>query len=62
MLVNRSMPASNVVPVLVYEDVGEAVEWRSVSKTRTATTSVPGSTARGFCSLQRTTPSGRGNG
>lgn len=27
MLVNRSMPASNVVPVLVYEDVGEAVEW-----------------------------------
>ncbi len=27
MLVNRSMPSSTVIPVLVYEDVGEAVEW-----------------------------------
>jgi uncharacterized glyoxalase superfamily protein PhnB len=27
MLVNRSMPTSTVIPVLVYEDVGEAIEW-----------------------------------
>lgn len=27
MLTNRSMPASTVIPVLVYEDVAEAVEW-----------------------------------
>jgi uncharacterized glyoxalase superfamily protein PhnB len=27
MLANRSMPSSTVVPVLVYEDVNEAVEW-----------------------------------
>jgi uncharacterized glyoxalase superfamily protein PhnB len=27
MLSNRSMPQSTVVPVLVYEDVAEAVEW-----------------------------------
>jgi uncharacterized glyoxalase superfamily protein PhnB len=27
MLVNRSMPTATVIPVLVYEDVGEAVEW-----------------------------------
>jgi uncharacterized glyoxalase superfamily protein PhnB len=29
MLANRSMPASTVIPVLVYEDVAEAVEWLS---------------------------------
>lgn len=27
MIVNRSAPASTVVPVLVYEDVSEAIEW-----------------------------------
>jgi uncharacterized glyoxalase superfamily protein PhnB len=27
MLTNRSMPTSTVIPVLVYEDVPEAVEW-----------------------------------
>jgi uncharacterized glyoxalase superfamily protein PhnB len=27
MLVNRSMPAATVIPVLAYEDVGQAVEW-----------------------------------
>ena len=27
MLANRSMPSSTVIPVLVYEDVSEAVEW-----------------------------------
>ena len=27
MLTNRSMPTSPVIPVLAYEDVGEAVEW-----------------------------------
>jgi len=27
MLVNRSMPPCTVIPVLVYEDVGEAIEW-----------------------------------
>jgi uncharacterized glyoxalase superfamily protein PhnB len=27
MVENRSMPSSTVVPVLVYEDVDEAVEW-----------------------------------
>jgi uncharacterized glyoxalase superfamily protein PhnB len=27
MLSNRSMPAVTVIPVLVYEDVAEAVEW-----------------------------------
>jgi uncharacterized glyoxalase superfamily protein PhnB len=27
MLQNRSMPACTVIPVLVYEDVAEAVEW-----------------------------------
>jgi uncharacterized glyoxalase superfamily protein PhnB len=27
MLANRSMPTSTVIPVLMYEDVGEAVEW-----------------------------------
>jgi uncharacterized glyoxalase superfamily protein PhnB len=27
MLVNRSMPSSTVIPVLVYEDVDDAVEW-----------------------------------
>lgn len=27
MLSNRSMPASTVIPVLAYEDVGAAVEW-----------------------------------
>jgi len=27
MLTNRSMPASPVIPVLAYEDVGEAVAW-----------------------------------
>jgi uncharacterized glyoxalase superfamily protein PhnB len=27
MLVNRSMPTSTVIPVLVYDDVGEAIEW-----------------------------------
>ncbi len=26
-VVNRSAPASTVVPVLVYEDVGKAIEW-----------------------------------
>jgi uncharacterized glyoxalase superfamily protein PhnB len=29
MLTNRSMPESTVIPVLVYEDVAEAVEWLS---------------------------------
>jgi uncharacterized glyoxalase superfamily protein PhnB len=29
MLVNRSMPTSTVIPVLVYEDVTEAIEWLS---------------------------------
>ena len=27
MLVNRSMPSCTVIPVLVYEDVDDAVEW-----------------------------------
>jgi uncharacterized glyoxalase superfamily protein PhnB len=27
MLPNRSMPSSTVIPVLVYEDVEEAIEW-----------------------------------
>jgi uncharacterized glyoxalase superfamily protein PhnB len=27
MRANRSMPASTVIPVLAYEDVGQAVEW-----------------------------------
>jgi uncharacterized glyoxalase superfamily protein PhnB len=27
MLVNRSMPTSTVIPVLAYDDVGEAVDW-----------------------------------
>lgn len=27
MAANRSMPSATVIPVLVYEDVGEAVEW-----------------------------------
>ena len=27
MLVNRTMPTSTVIPVLIYEDVGEAIEW-----------------------------------
>jgi uncharacterized glyoxalase superfamily protein PhnB len=27
MLTNRSMPSSAVIPVLVYEDVDEAVDW-----------------------------------
>jgi len=27
MILNRSMPSSTVTPVLVYEDVSEAVEW-----------------------------------
>jgi uncharacterized glyoxalase superfamily protein PhnB len=27
MLVNSSMPSSTVIPVLIYEDVAEAVEW-----------------------------------
>jgi uncharacterized glyoxalase superfamily protein PhnB len=27
MLANRSMPSSTVIPVLGYEDVGEAVDW-----------------------------------
>jgi uncharacterized glyoxalase superfamily protein PhnB len=27
MLTNRSMPATTVIPVLVYEDVPEAIEW-----------------------------------
>jgi uncharacterized glyoxalase superfamily protein PhnB len=27
MLSNRSMPAATVIPVLVYEDVSDAVEW-----------------------------------
>jgi uncharacterized glyoxalase superfamily protein PhnB len=29
MLRNRSMPAATVIPVLVYEEVAEAVEWLS---------------------------------
>ena len=29
MPVNRSMPPSTVIPVLAYEDVGQAVEWLS---------------------------------
>jgi uncharacterized glyoxalase superfamily protein PhnB len=29
MLTNRSMPTSTVIPILVYEDVAEAVEWLS---------------------------------
>lgn len=29
MRVNRSMPPSTVIPVLAYEDVGQAVEWLS---------------------------------
>jgi uncharacterized glyoxalase superfamily protein PhnB len=29
MRVNRSMPPSTVIPVLAYEDVGEAVDWLS---------------------------------
>ncbi len=29
MLTNRSMPAATVFPVLIYEDVDEAVEWLS---------------------------------
>lgn len=27
MIANRSMPAATVIPILVYEDVAEAVEW-----------------------------------
>jgi uncharacterized glyoxalase superfamily protein PhnB len=27
MIANRTMPASTVIPELVYDDVGEAVEW-----------------------------------
>lgn len=27
MLVNRSIPSSTVIPVLVYPDVGDAVDW-----------------------------------
>ena len=27
MLANRSMPACSVIPELIYEDVGEAVQW-----------------------------------
>jgi uncharacterized glyoxalase superfamily protein PhnB len=27
MLANRSMPSATVIPILVYEDVAEAVEW-----------------------------------
>jgi uncharacterized glyoxalase superfamily protein PhnB len=27
MFVNRSMPRSTVIPVLAYDDVGQAVEW-----------------------------------
>jgi hypothetical protein len=27
VLANRSMPASTVIPVLGYDDVGEAIEW-----------------------------------
>lgn len=27
MVVNRSAPPSSVVPVLIYEDVGEAIDW-----------------------------------
>jgi uncharacterized glyoxalase superfamily protein PhnB len=27
MITNRSAPAATVVPILVYEDVGEAIEW-----------------------------------
>lgn len=27
MLVNRSMPCCAVIPVLAYDDVGEAVDW-----------------------------------
>jgi hypothetical protein len=26
-IVNRSAPTATVVPVLVYEDVGQAIEW-----------------------------------
>ena len=29
MIENRSMPSSTVIPILVYEDVAEAVEWLS---------------------------------
>ena len=29
MLTNRSMPSVTVIPVLVYEEVDEAVEWLS---------------------------------
>jgi uncharacterized glyoxalase superfamily protein PhnB len=29
MLENRSMPTSTVIPILVYEDVADAVEWLS---------------------------------
>ena len=27
MVVNRSAPATTVVPILIYEDVGKAIEW-----------------------------------
>jgi uncharacterized glyoxalase superfamily protein PhnB len=27
MIVNRSAPSSTVVPILIYEDVGEAIDW-----------------------------------
>ena len=27
MVVNRSAPKATVVPILVYEDVGKAIEW-----------------------------------
>src|SRR5262245_21768263 len=27
MITNRSAPAATVVPILVYEDVGQALEW-----------------------------------
>jgi hypothetical protein len=29
VLANRSMPESTVIPVLGYDDVGEAIEWLS---------------------------------
>jgi uncharacterized glyoxalase superfamily protein PhnB len=31
MLENRTMPACTVIPELVYEDVGEAIEWLSAA-------------------------------
>ena len=27
MVVNRSAPGATVVPILVYEDVGDAIDW-----------------------------------